>query len=115
MNKRLILIPVLMAAAGLAQAAEVYKVKLMDPVVVDGKEMKAGDYRVEVNDSTAVFRNGKESTEVKVKTETGDAKYGSTSIRCSQENGKYNLQEIRVGGTKTKLVIDSAKTASGGI
>jgi hypothetical protein len=115
MKKRVFLIPLFFAAASFAQAATIYKVKLMDPVIADGKEIKAGEYKVEVNDSTAVFRNGKDSTEIKVKTETGDAKYNSTSVRYSQEGGKYNLQEIHVGGTKTKIVVESAKPANGGI
>jgi hypothetical protein len=95
--------------------AESYKVKLVDPVVVDGKELKAGDYKVDVNDTTAVIRNGKDSTEVKVKMESTDRKYDATTVRCTKENGKNNLQEIRVGGTKTKLVFDTAKTANGGM
>jgi hypothetical protein len=115
MNKRFFLIPLLIAASNFAQAAEVYKVKLIDPVIADGKELKAGDYKVEVNDTTAVFRNGKEITEIKMKTESSPEKYASTSVRYSQEGGKNSLQEIRVGGTKTKLVVESAKTASGGL
>jgi hypothetical protein len=114
MNKRFFLIPLLIAAANVSQAAEVYKVKLIDPVIADGKELKAGEYKVEVNDQTATFRNGKETTEVKIKAESNDAKYNSTSVRYSQEGGKNILQEIRVGGSKTKLVVESVKTANGG-
>jgi hypothetical protein len=114
MKRQLFLIPLLISAASLVHAAT-YRVTIADPVVVDGKELKAGDYKVEVNDTTAVLRNGKDSTEVKVTTESNSTKYNATSVRFQQEGGKNKLQEIHIGGTKTKLVIDSAKTANGGV
>ena len=53
--------------------------------------------------------------ETKIKTESVDRKYDSTSVRYTQENGKYNIQEIRLGGTKTKLVFESGRGANGGL
>ncbi len=114
MTKQLFLIPLFIAVAGFANAA-VFKVTIAQAVMIDGKELKPGDYKVEVNDTTAVIRNGKDSTEVKVKTENNDRKYDSTTVRCTQDGAKYNLQEIHVGGTKTKLVFDSPKSANGGV
>jgi hypothetical protein len=100
------------AVAGAAPAS--YKVTILDTVTIDGKDLKAGEYKVEVKDTTAVIRNGKDSTEVKVKTESGDTKYNSTSVRYTKDGGKNNLEEIHIGGTKTKLVFESPKTANGG-
>lgn len=114
MKHTMILASVTLALAGFASAAT-YAVKIPDTVVIDGKELKAGDYKVEVKDTTAVIRSGKDSTEVKVKTENNEKKYGATTVRFTQTGGKNNLEEIRIGGTKTRLVFDSPKTANGGV
>jgi hypothetical protein len=112
--KQILLLAMVSFAVTAVAGAATYKIKIMDTVTIDGKELKAGDYKVEVNDNTAVIRNGKDSTEVKVKTVSGDQKYDSTAVRYTQEGGKNHLEEIHIGGTKTKLVFDAAKTANGG-
>jgi len=115
MKHLLLLMTASLALTNLAGAAT-YTFKLADSVTIDGKVLKPGDYKVEVKDAnTAVIRNGKDSTEVKVKTETNEHKYDSTSVRYSKDGSKNNLEEIHVGGTKTKLVFDAPKTANGGV
>ena len=101
-----------LAMGALAQA-ETYHVTLLKPSVVAGKELKPGDYKVEVNNDKAVISHGKQSIEAKVKTETADKKYGSTTVRYEMEGDKYKVQEIGIGGTKTKLVIGEGGTAAG--
>ena len=92
-------------AVAAASAAETYKVSLPEPTIVAGKELKAGDYKVEVEGDRAVIKDGKKSVaESPVKVETGSEKFLTTKVRYDNGNGKYNLQEIHVGGTKTKLV-----------
>ena len=113
MKHLLLLLTASVALTNLASAAT-YTFKIFDSVTIDGKELKPGSYRVEVKDTTAVIRNGKESTEVKVRTESGDRKYDSTSVRYTKDGNKNNLEEIHIGGSKTKLVFDAPKTANGG-
>jgi len=103
MKHLLLLIAGTLALTTLA-GAETYKFKIFDSVTIDGKELKPGDYRVEVKDSVAVIRGAKDSAEVKVKTESSERKYDSTSVRFSKDGNKNNLEEIHIGGTKTKLV-----------
>ena len=98
---------------GALAQAETYHVTLLKPSVVAGKELKPGDYKVEVNNDKAVISHGKQSIEAKVKTETADKKYGSTTVRYEMEGDKYKVQEIGIGGTKTKLVIGEGGTAAG--
>lgn len=101
-----------LAMGALAQA-ETYHVTLLKPSVVAGKELKPGEYKVEVNNDKAVISHGKQSIEAKVKTEMADKKYGSTTVRYEMEGDKYKVQEIGIGGTKTKLVIGEGGTAAG--
>jgi hypothetical protein len=46
------------------------------------------------------------SVEANVKVESAESKFNSTSVRYQNGDGKYRIQEIRLGGTKTKLVFN---------
>ena len=93
------------AVAGLAVAsAKSFSLTLFEPAAVGGKQLPPGDYKVEVVDRKAVLRNGKIDAEAPVKVEDGNAKYGTTSVRLSHNGGASRIEEIRLGGTKTKLV-----------
>ncbi len=95
------------AVVALAVAsAETYKVTLFQPTLVQGKELKPGDYRIDLQDSKVIIAAGKQSVETTVKVENGDTRFASTSVRYVTEGGKYSIQEIRLGGTKTKLVFN---------
>jgi hypothetical protein len=87
-------------------SAKTYSVTLFQASTVAGKELKPGDYRLQVNGDKAVITNGSQSAESQVKVETGEAKYSSTSVRYANAEGKFRIQEIRLGGTKMKLVFD---------
>ena len=91
----------------IASAASSYKVMLHQPTLIAGKELKPGLYKVEVNDTTATLSQGKESVETPVKTETADTKFTSTSVRYKNGDGKYRMEEIRIGGTSTRLVFSN--------
>jgi hypothetical protein len=113
MKHLLFIVTAAIALTNLASAAS-YKVKIMEKVTVDGKELAPGDYQVDVNDKTAVIRKGKDTTEVKVRTESNTRKYDSTAVRYTKDGGKNNLEEIHIGGTTTKLVFEESKSANGG-
>jgi len=95
-------------ALAISSAASTYKVTLFQPAVVNGTELKAGEYKITVKDNNkAVLQSGKTSVEADVKTETADSKFSSTSVRFLNGEGKYRVQEIRLGGTNTKLVFQN--------
>jgi hypothetical protein len=85
-------------------SAATYKVTLAQLSVVNGNELKAGEYRLDVQNDKVTIVRGKQSVEVPVKIENGEQKYDTTAIRYSSEGGKSTVSEIRLGGTKTKLV-----------
>ena len=76
------------------------------PSVVKGTELKAGEYRLNVGSEKVTITNTKQSVDVPVKVETVDQKFESTAIRYTLEAGKQTISEIRIGGTKTKLVLN---------
>ncbi len=94
-------------AAGLMLAStKSYTITLFQPSMIGGTELKAGDYKFQVENQKIVIKHGKDTTEASVKVETGDAKYSSTSVRYANADGKNKVQEIKVGGTNMKLVLD---------
>lgn len=101
--KKLMLTLATLAIAS-ASAATTYRVTLFQPTLIGGKELKPGEYKVEVKDNTAVLSKGKETVEAPMRQETAESKFGSTSVRYKNGDGKYRLEEIRIGGTNTKLV-----------
>ena len=105
MLKKIVLAFVIFSIA-IASAAGSYKVTLSQPSVVNGKELKAGEYRLNVTESKVTISSPKESVEIPAKVENGDQKFDTTAIRYTEEGGKQNITEIRLGGTKTKLVFN---------
>jgi hypothetical protein len=104
MKRRLLFV---FALAGLAVAsAKSYTVNLFQPSMLGNTQLKPGEYQIAVVDQKAVIRNGKVEGQAPVKVEAGDVKYDSTTVRFSNADGKMHIQEIHIGGTKTKLVFN---------
>ena len=93
-------------AAVSAFATQSYRVTLFQPSIVAGQELRAGDYKVIVEGDKVTLSQGKTSVTTNVKTETAESKFDRTSVRYQNGDGKYRLQEIRIGGTNTKLVLN---------
>ena len=96
----------------LTAASGTYKVSLLDDSVIGGQQVKAGDYKVQIKDNnTAVLVHGKKSIEVPARTETSPNRFSATEIQYSNSN---QIQEIRVGGTNTKIVFGGAGMTGNG-
>jgi hypothetical protein len=90
-----------------AASAATYHVRLLENSVVNGTELKAGEYKVDVldNDKKAIFHKGKETTEAKVKVETANGKFHQTTMRYDRStDGKMKLQEMNIAGSNTRLI-----------
>jgi hypothetical protein len=95
--------------AGLAIAsakAKAYSIQLYEPAMLGSMTLAPGEYKVDVDGDKAVVRNGKTVGEAPVKVESADTKYNTTTVRFTNGDGKMHIQEIHVGGTKTKLVFN---------
>jgi hypothetical protein len=104
MTRRLLLS---FALLGLAIGnAKTYTVTLYQKSMLGNMELEPGEYRIEVVDQKAVIRNGSKQGEAPVRVETGDTKFPANSVRLSVGGGTPRVQEIRIGGTKTKLVFE---------
>ena len=91
-------------ALAAASAAEKHYITLSQPSVIGGQELKAGEYRLELRDNKMFVKDGKRTIEADVKVEAADTKFGTTAVRYLQDK---QVTEIRIGGTKTRLVLGS--------
>jgi hypothetical protein len=109
-----ILLPVFLVAGLAVASARSYTVSLTKPNMIGATELKPGDLKIEVNGEKAILRQGKMEAESPVKVEEGDTKFNDTTVRyVGNADGKRHIQEIRIGGTRTKLVFSSPEAVSG--
>jgi len=97
-------------AVMVASAATTYNVTLFQNATLDGKNLRAGDYKIEIRDNNVVLKHDKDVTEVAARTETADRKFAQTVVRY---NSKDEVTEICIGGTNKKLVFGAEKNSSG--
>jgi uncharacterized protein YdbL (DUF1318 family) len=99
----------LFAALGLSIAsAKSYDVTLDSASKVGNVELKAGKYSLLVMDNTKVkFTNANgEAVEANAKVSTVDKKFQATQVDMKQINGTAQVNEIDLGGTKTKILFE---------
>lgn len=95
-----------LSGLSLVYAAGTYRVNLYRTTTVNGTELKAGECKVELHENKITFKQGKTSAEATVKVETNADKFPSTTVGYAGEGNGGELQEIRLGGTNTKLIFD---------
>jgi hypothetical protein len=111
MNKKLLVSAIAFAGMALA-AGKSYNVTLYGPAMIGKTELKAGEYKVEVDNGKAVIKSGKTQKEADIKVENADTKFTNTVVRLGAGE-KPQIQEIRIGGTNQKLVFTGASSSSG--
>ena len=95
-------------ALAVASAASSYNVTFYQPVMINGSELKAGDYKLELKGNTAVIKQGKTVTEAPVTVHNKGQNYQQTAVRLNRRQ----VEEIRIGGTNTRVVFQKASSAS---
>jgi hypothetical protein len=90
-----------------ATAASSYNIKLNSPAWAGETKLDAGDYKVQIAGGKAVFKSGKNVTEVPVTVGTNALKYAFTSAEVVDSK----IKEIDLGGTNTKLTFPAASSA----
>jgi len=89
-------------------SAATFPVSLIEPAVVNGKELKAGDYLLEVKENSIVILKGKKPlAEVPAKIENTSKKFERTQVLYNENKGKFSIKQIELGGTSTRLTLDA--------
>ena len=87
-----------------ASAATRYKVEFSQPADIGGQSVKKGEYTLEVKGNMAILKGDNGKVEAEAKVETQDKKYVNTAVRYNGSESRQAIEEIRIGGTNTKLV-----------
>src|SRR5579863_3063296 len=104
MKKTLLLGFVALGATAFA-ASNSFKVQLFQDSVVEGKTLKAGEYKLSIENGHALISEGKESIQVPARAETEPNKISATELIYHDNT---QLQEVRIGGTHTRIVFEGA-------
>jgi len=95
-------------ALAAASAASHYTLQLDSTQFAGGKELKAGEYKIEVSGDKAIFKSGKTVIEVPAALQKGERKYSLTTY----ESIDKKIQEIDLGGTSSKIVFGASTSGS---
>ncbi len=85
--------------------ASTHKIVFYENATLDGKEIRAGQYKAEIDGGKLVLKQGKKSFEANVNVENAASKFSKTAVRYLSSEGKFQIQEIRMGGTNMRLAI----------
>ncbi len=111
--KTLIVVTALALCSLSMLSAKSYEIVLSGPTKAGSVQLKAGQYKVKVEGSNAVFTevNSNKSFTTPVKIETSDKKFEDTKIQSTKEGSADRLEEIDLGGSKTKLAFRTGSTS----
>ena len=110
MLRKLILSSITVGVIVATAANNRYHVAISQDSVVEGQSIKAGDYKIEMQNNMAVIKQGKQMIEVPAYTESVTKKFASTEVEYTNNV----LQEIHVGGSRTKIVFGRTDATAGG-
>lgn len=112
--KKLLAIGVLTLSSLSLLSAKTYEILISAPTKAGSVQLKAGQYTVKVEGSNAIFTEVKssESFTTPVQVETGDKKFDDTKIQRTKDGNTDRLEEIQLGGSKTKLEFRTGTTSA---
>jgi len=93
-----------LSSLGIASAKS-FDVILAAPAMAGDTQLKAGEYKLKVEGTQAIFTEaeGSRSFTIPVKVASADHKFGQTSVETSNQNGMDSIQAIDLAGSNTKL------------
>jgi hypothetical protein len=103
--KQLVAIAALAVCTLGVASAKTYDVYLSNQTKAGAIQLKPGDYKLKVEGSNAVFTdtNSLKSYTTPAKIETTERKFDQTRVETTKQGNSDVLQEIDLGGSKTKL------------
>src|SRR2546421_9084062 len=91
-------------------------VTLPDDIMVSGRLIKAGDYKMKFDEGTgelSIIRNGEVKAKVPAHVEARSDKARSTSLRTVDKGGNPELLSVTFGGSNRELIVGGSGSTSG--
>src|ERR1051325_35910 len=103
--KKLFVVGLLSLASLAILSAKTYTITVSNPTKVGSVQLKAGQYKLKVEGSNAIFTdvNNQKSVTTPVKVETSEKKVDSTRVQSTKDGDAERIQEIDLEGSTTKL------------
>lgn len=93
-----------LALAIASAASNKTSVQITVPTEFGGEVLKPGEYSLEFNDNHATLKSGKHVVQMDARVETESKRFNTTTVRYNTSGTNAHLEEIRIGGTTTKVV-----------
>jgi hypothetical protein len=104
MFKNLLFGIALLGMSGLAVAsAKTYHVTLSETYTVGTTQLRAGDYKLVVNESAAALEDEHGKVEANGTLENEAQKFDETAVVSNNANGTPQLKAIELGGTRLQI------------
>lgn len=110
--KKLMLFAILFAFAAFA-ASNTFHVTFQNDAWIGATQVKAGDYKVTVDDGKVTLKMGKTVIEVPGKLETADHKYQTNGVVVVNVGTRPQVEEIELGGTNQRIVFEKFSIPTG--
>jgi len=103
--KKFMVVAAMALASLTVVSAKTYEIILSGPTKAGNVTLKAGQYKLKVDGSNAIFTdvNSSKSFTTPVKVENGDKKFDDTRVQSTKDGSTDKIEEIDLGGSKTKL------------
>jgi hypothetical protein len=103
--KNVLAISALALASLTMLSAKTYQIILIAPTKAGSVQLKPGQYSLKVVGSNVTFtdENSSKTFTTPAKIETVDKKYDDTKVQSSKDGENDRIEEIDLGGSKTKL------------
>jgi hypothetical protein len=103
--KKLFAVAVLAVSSLSILSAKTYEIVLSSATKAGTLQLKPGQYRLKLDGSNATFTdvNTTKSFTTPVKVQNTEQKFDSTKVQTTKDGDTERLQEIDLGGSKTKL------------
>jgi len=110
--KKMMVFALLFALAAFA-ASNVFHVTFQSDAWIGASQVKAGDYKVTVEDGKATLKSGKTVIEAPAKLETADHKFSMTGVVMITVGNRQQVEQIEIGGTDQKIVFEGVQIPTG--
>jgi hypothetical protein len=103
--KKLLVVGVLALSSLCILSAKTYELTLTSVTKAGSVQLKPGQYTLKIQGANAIFTdvNTSKSFTTPVKVQETDKKFDDTKVQSTKEGDTEKIEEIDLGGSKTKL------------